>query len=75
MRCGNEQHISSYTEQISQEIELMPKEYLPMLLEIIRLFRQTVTKSAEDSFRQGWQEAMQGEALPISDLWVGIDAE
>ena len=65
-----------YTEQISQEIELTPKEYLPMLLEIIRLFRQTVTiKSAEDSFRQGWQEAMQGEALPVSDLWVGIDAE
>jgi len=31
-----------YTEQISQEIELTPKEYLPMLLEIIRLFRQTV---------------------------------
>ncbi len=47
-----------------------------MLLEIIRLFRQTVTvKFAEDSFRQGWQEAMQGEALRISDLWVGIDAE
>ena len=44
-----------YTEQISQEIELTPKEYLPMLLEIIRLFRQTVTvKSAKDSFRQGW---------------------
>ncbi len=42
MRCSNEQHISSYTEQISQEIELMSKEYLPMLLEIIRLFRQTV---------------------------------
>jgi hypothetical protein len=62
-----------YAEQISQEIELTPKEYLPMLLEIIRLFRQTVTlRSAEDSFRQGWQEAMHGETLPISDLWVGL---
>ena len=67
---------TTYTEQISQEVELTPDEYLPMLLEIIRLFRQTITlKSAEDSFRQGWQEAMEGESLPISDLWVGIDAE
>jgi hypothetical protein len=67
---------TTYNEQISQEIELTPEEYLPMLLEMIRLFRQSVTlKSAEDSFRQGWQEAMGGESIPISDLWVGIDAE
>jgi len=66
----------TYTEQISQEIAQMPDEYLPTLLEIIRLFRQTITlKPAEESFRQGWQEAMQGETTPISDLWAGIDAQ
>jgi hypothetical protein len=66
----------TYTEQISQEIARMPDEYLPMLLEMIRLFRQTITlKPAEESFRQGWQEAMHGETMPISDLWVGIDAQ
>lgn len=66
----------TYAEQLIQEIEATPDEYLPLLLEIIRLFRQGITlKPAESSFRQGWQEAMDGETMPIDDLWVGIDAE
>jgi hypothetical protein len=65
-----------YVEQISREIDQMPDEYLPMLLKVIRLFRETVTlKPAEESFRQGWQEALRGETAPISDLWAGIDAQ
>ncbi|MEB3229939.1 MAG: hypothetical protein VKJ64_02945 [Leptolyngbyaceae bacterium] len=32
-------------------------------------------KSAEDSFRQGWREAMAGNTRPVSALWDGIDAE
>ena len=67
---------AAYTEQISHEIKQTPDEYLPMLLEIIRVFRQTITlKPAEDSFRQGWQETIRDETTPISDLWVGIDAQ
>jgi hypothetical protein len=63
-------------EQVIGEIEQTPHEYLPSLLQIIRLFRESVTlKSAEESFRQGWQEAMTGNTLPISQLWDGIDAE
>jgi hypothetical protein len=46
------------------------------LLQIIRLFRESVTlKSAEESFRQGWQEAITENTLPVSQLWDGIDAE
>jgi len=53
----------------------MPDEYLPILLEVIRLFRQTVTlKPADESFRQGWQEARRGETMPVSDLWVDLGA-
>ena len=64
-----------YTEKISQEIDKTPEEYLPALLEMIRLFRETVTlKSAELSFRQGWEEAMNGELLPLDELWEGINA-
>ncbi|GBF82933.1 hypothetical protein [Aphanothece sacrum] len=63
-------------EQVIGEIEQTPHEYLPNLLQIIRLFRESVTlKSAEESFRQGWQEAMTGNTLPVSQLWDGIDAE
>lgn len=65
-----------YIEQISQEVRQTPDEYLPQLLQIVRVFRESVTlKPAAESFRQGWREAMQGETLPVSDLWNGIDAE
>ncbi len=65
-----------YTTQIDREIEQTPEEYLPMLLDLIRLFRQSVMlKPAEESFRQGWGEAMRGETMPLTDLWKDIDAE
>ena len=63
-----------YTEKIEQEIQKTPEEYLPMLLEMIRLFRQSVVlKPADESFRQGWQEALKGETMPISELWNNLD--
>jgi len=68
--------ISTYAEQLVREINQMPEEYLPILLEIVRLFRESVTlKPAEASFRQGWKEALAGETMPVSKLWEGIDAE
>lgn len=58
-----------------QEVQQTPPEHLPSLLQIIRIFRESVTlKSAEESFRQGWEEAMTGNTIPISELWDGIDA-
>ena len=66
---------STYTEKISQEIDKMPDEYLPALLEMVRLFRETVTlKPAESSFRQGWEETVNGEILPADQLWDDVGA-
>lgn len=68
--------ILSYEEAIKREIQETPREYLPNLLQIIRLFRESVTlKPATITFRQGWNEVMEGEVRPISELWRGIDAE
>jgi len=65
---------TTYTDELLQEIKLVPNEYLPNLLNLIRLFRESVTlKPAEDSFRQGWAEAMNGDTMPIEELWVGLD--
>jgi hypothetical protein len=36
-----------------------PKMELPQL-----------TKSATESFKQGWKEALRGETSPISELWA-----
>lgn len=67
---------TTYAEQLIQEIKATPDEYLSALLEIVRLFRRSITlKPVDSSFRQGWQEAMAGETMQIDDLWIGIDAE
>ena len=67
---------SAYVEQIGQEIRQTPDEYLPMLLQIVRVFRESVTiKPAAESFRTGWQEVLRGETLPVEELWHGIEAE
>jgi hypothetical protein len=68
--------VSVYKEQIAQEIKGVPEEYLSNLLQIVRLFRDSVVlKPAEASFRKGWEEALADETLPVSELWEGIDAE
>ena len=67
--------VSFYEEQLAREIKETPEEYLPNLLQIVRLFRESVAlKLVEASFRQGWKEAMAGETRPVSELWEGIDA-
>lgn len=64
---------STYGEQMMQEFEAVPEEYRPALLSMIRIFRQSITlKPADQSFQQGWQEAMQGETYPLDTLWDGI---
>lgn len=67
---------SACAKELYQEIESTPEEYLPALLEIVRGFRHGVLlKQADDSIRQGIKEALQGETLPVSELWKGIDVE
>jgi len=66
---------SAYQEQFANEIKQIPEEYLPNLVQIVRIFRESVSlRPAEDSFRQGWKEALAGETRPVSELWDGIDA-
>ena len=65
-----------YEEQLDLEIKKLPGEYLPNLLQIVRLFRESVTlKPVEDSFSQGWKEAIAGETRPVSELWDGMNAD
>ena len=66
---------SAYQKQFADEIKQIPEEYLPNLVQIVRIFRESVSlRPAEDSFRQGWKEALAGETRPVSELWDGIDA-
>ncbi|PHS20538.1 MAG: hypothetical protein COA86_00895 [Kangiella sp.] len=64
----------SYAEKLQDEINHVPQEYLPALLNIVHSFRESVSlKSAGDSFKQGWSEVMRGDTQPIDKLWDGID--
>ena len=68
--------VLAYHEQLIEEINKTPTEHLPYLVQIIRIFRESLTlKPAEESFKQGWSEALRGETKPVADLWEGIDAE
>ncbi|RII26903.1 MAG: hypothetical protein CXR30_15885 [Geobacter sp.] len=75
MRCHMSQAKSACAKEIYREIETTPEEYLPALLEIVRGFRHGIfLKPADESFRQGMREALEGNTLPVSELWKGIDA-
>lgn len=64
---------AAYREQVIHEIDAVPDEYLPYVLQLIQTFRESVMlKSATASFAQGWQEARRGEIVPIKDLWEGL---
>ncbi len=66
---------ATYRKRLLEEVEKIPIEYFPFLLNMMRAFRESVTlKTAEESFRQGWQEALQGEKRPVAELWDDIDA-
>ena len=63
-----------YRKQVLEEVDRVPVEHLPSLLKMLRAFRESVAMpSAEDSFRQGWQEMLRGELYPVSELWSGVD--
>ncbi len=52
-----------------QEVKDTPEEYLPNLLAIVHLFKESVTlSSAKKSFKQGWGEAKEGKTMPVSEL-------
>jgi len=67
---------ASIERQFVHEIRSIPNEYLPNLLQIIRLYRDSIAlKPAEESFREAWRDALRGDTIPLSELWEGIDAE
>jgi hypothetical protein len=66
----------AYRNQVLAELEALPDEYLPFVLQLVRVFRESLTlKPAAASFHQGWSEARQGAVSPISTLWDDIDAD
>lgn len=67
---------TTYRQQVLTELDTVPDEYLPFVLQLLRSFHDTVLlKSAGESFRQGWQEAQREETYPVSTLWDDLNDE
>jgi hypothetical protein len=67
---------SLYLKRVVAEVNAVPEEYLPLLLQMIRSYRENVDlKPAAESFQKGWQEAKAGESVLLKHLWVGIHGE
>jgi len=65
-----------YREQVLREVNALPDEYLPYLLQLVQTFRESITlKPVAESIEQGWHEARSHAITPLKDLWDGIDAE
>ncbi len=65
---------STYRKQVLAEVEALPPEFLPFLLQMIRAYRASVLlKPAAASFQRGWQEAQAGQTIPGKSLWSGIE--
>jgi hypothetical protein len=67
---------TEFRAQVLREVNALPDEYLPYLLQLVQTFRDSVTlKPAAESFTQGWHEAQTQQVTPLDELWDGIDAE
>ena len=65
-----------YRERVLAEIDALPDEYLPFVLQLVHTLRESVTlKPAAASLRQGWVETKQGVTYPVAELWDDIDVE
>ncbi|HWG45548.1 MAG TPA: hypothetical protein VN688_22485 [Gemmataceae bacterium] len=68
--------LSDKKQQLLAELDGLPEEYFPLLLQMIRTYRESVLlQPAADSFRRGWEEVQGGATLPVDRLWEGIDVE
>lgn len=64
----------TYRDQLLREVNALPDEYVPYLLQLVQTFRESVTlKPAAESFTQGWHEAQRNAVAPLATLWEGID--
>jgi hypothetical protein len=68
------QGTESYNEQLAAELQQVPEEYMPALIDIIHAFRAgVIQKHFEGELQESLRQARSGETSPIDTLWDGID--
>jgi hypothetical protein len=70
-------------EKLMQQINQSPDFVVEELLDFFLFIRSrrtqveddVISEPAAESFRQAWYDMVNGNTLPVSELWKGIDAE
>ena len=66
----------TYRERVLDEVQDVPEEYLPALLQVVSAFRDVIALNpVEGSVRRAWAEVQRGDVHPVSELWDGIAGE
>src|SRR5437016_2150708 len=61
---------TTYRKKVLAEVEAVPVEFMPLLLQMIRTYRESVLlKPAAESFERGWQEAQAGETITLITIY------
>ena len=64
----------SYSDQLAAELQQVPEEYMPALIEMIHAFRSgVIQKSFEEELKASLRDAKAGKTYPIDTLWDGIE--
>ncbi|AFY48306.1 hypothetical protein Nos7524_2465 [Nostoc sp. PCC 7524] len=72
-------------QKIVQELQDIPEDKLAEIYDIIHYFciglkgelsaEETPTEIVIEGIHQGIREALDGQTIPLSEMWEGIDAE
>ena len=64
----------SYSDQLAAELQQVPEEYMPALIDMIHAFRAgVIQKGFESDLKASLQDAKAGKTSPIDSLWDGIE--
>ncbi|MFT7387962.1 MAG: hypothetical protein ACI8VC_001206 [Candidatus Endobugula sp.] len=68
------QRTDSYNERLAAELQQVPEEYMPALIDMIHAFRAgVIQKHFEEELQESLRQAKSGAISPIDTLWDGID--
>ncbi|GLR72778.1 hypothetical protein [Agaribacter marinus] len=74
--ASSKQNDDPFLSALCQEGEQVPEEHRERLLQIVHLFRESVSwPSAKATFAAGWQDTVEGNVHPIDTLWDDIDVD
>ncbi|NOX49083.1 MAG: hypothetical protein GXP16_00910 [Gammaproteobacteria bacterium] len=69
--------VNDITQELHKEIDAVPEADRALLLRLVKSYREGVCDedlpTAEESFREGWQDVLDDNTHPVEDLWDRVN--